>query len=501
MEEKGVMDGMQMWMIAMLAVSAVLIVRDMAKLIFTDRKKGKPVYDVYPQKERIERYARSFQRLAHTFYEMPDHQEQLTQTEVQTIFDGVKRELCQDCPGREICWGEKEYQTYQKVYRLLQVTEEGDPEKILRAQGDWIGECSQALRFTEILRRYFFEAREELLYRNRLIENRLAVAEQLNEVARLIQRISSDVSSISQAPEGMEEKIRRQMQKQHIVVKQVWVLSRPDEKWRIFITMRTRGGQCVTMREVARHLSQVCGCSMAPSRDSRAVLNSELRTVLFTEDVNYKVLYGVARVTKERETVSGDNYACACTDEQFVMCLSDGMGSGIEASRESEAVVELLEEFVTSGFSRETAARMVNSALVLQRGDGMFSSVDVCSLDLYTGICEFLKAGAATTFIRRSGWVETITSASLAAGLVQQLDFEKTSKKLYDGDYLVMVTDGVLDALPQEAQEETMKEIILQAQEEMPRELGRYILEKVLSYSNYRAMDDMTVLVAGMWKK
>ena len=46
-----------------------------------------------------------------------------------------------------------------------------------------------------------------------------------------------------------------------------------------------------------------------------------------------------------------------------------------------------------------------------------------------------------------------------------------------------------------------MKEIILQAQEEMPRELGRYILEKVLSYSNYKAYDDMTVLVAGMWKK
>ena len=64
-----------------------------------------------------------------------------------------------------------------------------------------------------------------------------------------------------------------------------------------------------------------------------------------------------------------------------------------------------------------------------------------------------------------------------------------------------MVTDGVLDALPGKQEEEIMKEIILQAQEEMPRELGRYILEKVLSYSNYRARDDMTVLVAGMWKK
>ena len=89
----------------------------------------------------------------------------------------------------------------------------------------------------------------------------------------------------------------------------------------------------------------------------------------------------------------------------------------------------------------------------------------------------------------------------MAAGLVQQLDFEKTSKKLYDGDYLVMVTDGVLDALPDSNREETMKEIIMQSPEQMPRELGRYILEKVLSYSNYRAMDDMTVLVAGMWKK
>ena len=50
---------MQIWMVAMLAVSTVLILRDMAKLVFTGRKKGRPVYDVYPQKEKIDRYARS----------------------------------------------------------------------------------------------------------------------------------------------------------------------------------------------------------------------------------------------------------------------------------------------------------------------------------------------------------------------------------------------------------------------------------------------------------
>ena len=81
---------------------------------------------------------------------------------------------------------------------------------------------------------------------------------------------------------------------------------------------------------------------------------------------------------------------------KFVMCLSDGMGSGMDACRESEIVVELLEQFLESGFTQEAAARMVNSALVLKGQEGMFSTVDICAVDLYTGICEFLKAGAAS---------------------------------------------------------------------------------------------------------
>ena len=133
-------------------------------------------------------------------------------------------------------------------------------------------------------------------------------------------------------PDEEEERMRKYMQKQRILVKQIWFLDRQDEKKRISLTMRTRGGQCPTMKEVAKHLSHVCGCRMVPSQDSKAVLNSEWRTVLFSEDVNYKVLYGVARVTKERETISGDNYACAATDEQFTMCLSgwDGVRYGSE---------------------------------------------------------------------------------------------------------------------------------------------------------------------------
>lgn len=491
---------MQMWIIAMLAVSAILTVRDMAKLILNTRKKEKLIYDSYPQRERIERYARSFQKLAHTFYELPAWQERLTKTDLQGVIEKVQNRVCVQCNCCETCWVENQNILMHHVLRLIQNLEDGDRDKLLHTQGDMLCVCKHAILFSENLEQIFCETKEELIYRNRLIENRIAMAEQFQEVAQVIKNISGDVSDVCALAQEEEEKIRKHLQKQQIVIKQLWSLSKEDMRKRIFITMRMRSGQCTTTREIARQLSQVCGCTLVPARDSRAVLGNDWKSVLFVEDTNYKVLYGVAKATKEQEKVSGDNYACACTDEHFMMCMSDGMGSGLEACKESEMVVDLMEQFVTAGISRECAAKMVNAALVLQRKNGMFSSIDVCALDLYTGVCEFLKAGAAATFIRKGEQVDVIRSESMALGLMQKLDYEKTFRKLQDGDYLVMVTDGVLDALPVDC-EEVMKDIILSSQEEMPRELGRDILEKALSYSNYQAKDDMTVLVAGIWEK
>ena len=64
-----------------------------------------------------------------------------------------------------------------------------------------------------------------------------------------------------------------------------------------------------------------------------------------------------------------------------------------------------------------------------------------------------------------------------------------------------MMTDAVLMRLPAMREEETMKEIIMDIHEETPKEMSRGILERVLGYERLLRQDDMTVLVAGMWKK
>ena len=130
---------------------------------------------------------------------------------------------------------------------------------------------------------------------------------------------------------------------------------------------------------------------------------------------------------------------------------------------------------------------MVEFRVKSENRDGRFSTVDISIVDLYSGMCHFLKAGAATTFIKRSHWVEAISSTSLALGLVQQADFESSTKKLYEGDFLIMVTDGVLDALPGRGTGRDYEGNYNGSEYYCSPGTGeRGILERVLTYCEYR---------------
>ena len=450
----------------------------------------------------MERFAAAFQKLADTFYGMPYKKEYLSSGQIERILTDANDRLCSNCYHREICWGsqaETMCQGGEALVRALEKDDEGELEK-LRMQ--WGSVCGKSLQYLEEVREQFRQEKQNLIWMNRMIESRLAVAQQLTETAAIMETVANDLYDISAAEPEFQEELKKNLRRKHVILKAAWVMDKVEGRRQIFLTLRARSGQCVSVTEVAQMLSELCESNMTSVQGSRCIVNGEFHTIHFVEDVSYQMLYGVSRLTRENEKVSGDNYICRQEDGgRFVMCLSDGMGSGMDACRESEIVVELLEQFLDSGFSQETAARMVNSALVLKGREGMFSTVDICAVDLYTGICEFLKAGAASTFIKRDHWVEAISSESLAAGLVQRIDFDTASRKLYHGDYLIMMTDGVMDALPVECEEETMKEIIMDIQDETPREISRGILERALGYSDYHARDDMTVLVANVVRK
>ena len=335
----------------------------------------------------------------------------------------------------------------------------------------------------------------------RMDEQRVAVATQLTEISGIMEgaiRRAYDTKEDT----SLERKLKRLLYKKGILLKKVYVYDSEKQRKEVYLTIRTRRRHCISNKEAAECLSEVMSTSMMPSHEARTYVRNEYTSTCFVERTNFEVVYGVERYVGDYQQISGDSFSFLQKEEgQFVASLSDGMGTGLNAYQESERVVDLLEQFLEAGFSKETAVKMINSALVLRDHGKTFSTIDISSIDLYSGVCEFLKIGAATSFIRRGNWVECITSTSLPAGVFQQTDFDKTCRKLYDGDMVIMVTDGVLDVLPTEHQENVMKDIILEHETNNPKELADYILNRVLQYKNGRFCDDMTILVMGIWKR
>lgn len=340
------------------------------------------------------------------------------------------------------------------------------------------------------------------MWHNKLCENRLAIAGQLNEMAHILSGVARDTYEIQEGSVSLEEKITKELKAMHIKVQGIDIIERSDKGMEIYASICSKRNRCIMTKDVASAISNVCGKKMVASKDSKVVVYKDFSPVMFVEDVNFKVLYGVSRRVKTGERISGDNFAFIDRNEnKAVIALSDGMGSGLLACQESEMVIELIEQFMEAGFCKETAARMINSSMVTTSGSQLYSTIDISEIDLRSGICEFLKVGAAATFIKRGTWVETIQSTSLPAGMFEQVDFDTTAKKLYDGDYIIMISDGTMDCIAGDNKENELKNIILNTTMENPREMSEYIMEEIIRRSDGYIPDDMTILVTGMWKK
>ena len=186
---------------------------------------------------------------------------------------------------------------------------------------------------------------------------------------------------------------------------------------------------------------------------------------------------------------------------QTFMSICDGMGSGIKAGKYSEIIIDLLEKLLSSGFGESTTLKLANSIMLTGNQWQEPATVDMALIDQYSGMCQFLKLGAACTYINRGNWVECIKSTSLPMGVFEEVDMETITKKLYDGDFVVMVSDGIVDALKVEDKEAAMGRIIMDIDTSNPRQIAMEILSQALAISDGIPKDDMTVICTGIWDK
>ena len=106
-----------------------------------------------------------------------------------------------------------------------------------------------------------------------------------------MENVASDLYDLERGTQQFEEELRKGLRKSHVILRQAWVMDKVKGHKQIFLTMRARSGQCISMTEIAQLLSKSCGTSMVPVNGSRCIVNGEYHTVHFIEDVSYQILY------------------------------------------------------------------------------------------------------------------------------------------------------------------------------------------------------------------
>jgi stage II sporulation protein E len=99
---------------------------------------------------------------------------------------------------------------------------------------------------------------------------------------------------------------------------------------------------------------------------------------------------------------------------------------------------------IKAGFGYNCSLKILNSSMLFKSTDESLATIDIASIDLYTGMTELYKAGAAPSILRRNGRTGKAESSSLPVGILRDVSFDKAIIKCQTKDIIVLMSDGAV---------------------------------------------------------
>ncbi len=413
--------------------------------------------------------------------------------EVSRVLALVAEKTCEYCASRDNCWDGDFPHTYGVLKKLyMNYEEEGGviksniPESFRR-------KCGQLDAMIKNCESVFDAYSASLAWKRRVDESRYVTGEQLMEVSRIIGALGSEMDVGMTFLDDAEKEVMHKLDEAGIHAKEVCV-EKKGGAVTARIKIRSFGKETACADEVEKAVSEGCMRIMVRKNGGCLLKNKKNCELIFEEQKKFKVLTGLAQASKNG--VSGDRHSfLGLKDGRYLLMLCDGMGSGEKALRESEAAVSLIENFYLAGFDDNIVFDTINRLMVLKSPDEVFSTVDLCMLNLIEGYADFTKIGAERSYIFRNEEIYTINSGTLPIGILDEVSPLTIRKSLKENDTVVMFTDGIGDAEPEGLPAgEWIKNII--REEKNAQTAADNILKAAMEMGKEEQKDDMSVLVA-----
>lgn len=200
----------------------------------------------------------------------------------------------------------------------------------------------------------------------------------------------------------------------------------------------------------------------------------------------YSLLHGFQQYTLEPMNC-GDSFSAFHQDHIHYLALSDGMGQGKIAARESKLTLEVLSKLIVNGIGLKDTIDSINALLKIKNRNDMFTTLDLCTINLANAKMKLIKYGANPSYHVRGGEVEKIATKSLPVGVVSKLKMVSYEMPLQKDDIIIMSSDGTGENF-----DYIVSQNIDFYQNHHPQEIATFLMDQVLEENN---LDDISIVV------
>lgn len=379
----------------------------------------------------------------------------------------VRARACSGCASYDVCWKELFFRTYRDIVDALAVAElygNVDAAGLPKGLGS---RCSRREALAEAASRVGRPSTEAgigsgsgpgfgvgaALSPEPSLSLSLDVAAamlslQTAGIARALTRAAMRAQSILASDEDTEREVLGRLRRAGIEVRCVSVSRTGHEGLEVQVVKEACGHADECVRTLAPVVSGAVGRAMsvwdrqcglpgeAPT-ECTVRLASACRFLLETESLSTPGL---------EDGVNGDSHLLvSLEDGKVAILISDGMGIGEAAAKQSRAAVAALARLLAAGLDAGFAVESVNALMSLQPDPGPFTTLDIALIDLHTGDAEIIKAGAPPTYIRRGSRVTALGSPSAPAGVSIPVRTATFHTALEEGDIIIWATDGITE--------------------------------------------------------
>ncbi len=350
----------------------------------------------------------------------------------------VEEEVCGGCSLRKHCWETAKEITAQDALRTWNHSKKPcDASK----EGEARFNCLRADRFDASVKAHLSTYDSRRAAELRLSEVRGVINDQFEGISQMLRDLSEEFKYEVRHDAAAAENICLALK--NLGFHAIHCIAARDKFDRLSADIRLKGvsDHPINKMEIVKHLSAAVGRNL----DTPSVSYGGDEAFLFlTERPVFNVELGLTQIPEASGKLCGDS--CKYFRDgrgRLILLLSDGMGTGGRAAVDSAMVSGLMSRMLRSGFGYDCSLKIINSSMLFKSTDESIATVDIAAIDLFHGGCELRKAGAAPTYVRRSGKVGKAESNSLPPGILRDVAFDKATLDLKNEDILVMVSDGV----------------------------------------------------------